>query len=129
MSGMRQDFDLEKKLQLGKKQGLRGSLKTGSLLSGSLFIDLDYYANVEPDKGPDIVAGYKVIPTTPGGLNQIQQKIVAIVDKMNSLPLRPLISVASCRLCCISSDSVFIAGLLINPSICLSDFCISVMVR
>lgn len=95
MSGMREDFDLEKKLQLGKKQGLRGSLKTGSLLSGSLFIDLDYYANVKPDKGPDIVAGYKVIPTTPGGLNQIQQKIVAIVDKMNSLPLRPLISVAT----------------------------------
>ena len=98
ISGMGENFDVDKRLQLGKKRGLRGALKTGSFLSGSLYVDLDYYENIEPYTGPEKVAGYKIIPTTNSGLNQIQQKLVAILDKINNLPLNPLLSEATVTL-------------------------------
>lgn len=89
------DFDLEQHLQDGKKRGLRASLKTGNLLSGSLYIDLDFYDNVPAYKGPEKVAGYEIIPTTSGGLSQIQQKLVAALDKINALPLNGMITEAT----------------------------------
>ncbi len=90
-----QDFNLEQHLRDGKKRGLRASLKTGNLLSGSLYVDLDFYDNVPPYKGPDKVAGYEIIPTTSGGLSQIQQKLVAALDKINALPLNGVVAEAT----------------------------------
>lgn len=95
ISGMGAGFDLDQRLQRGKKRGLRATLKTGNLISGSLYIDVDFYNNMGPYTGPDSVAGYKVIPTTGGGLSQIQQKLVATLDKINGLPLDPLLSQAT----------------------------------
>ncbi|MDU5781217.1 MAG: intermembrane transport protein PqiB [Pantoea sp.] len=90
-----QDFNLEQHLQDGKKRGLRASLKTGNLLSGSLYIDLDFYDNVPAYKGPNKIAGYEIIPTTSGGLSQIQQKLVAALDKINALPLNNVVTEAT----------------------------------
>ncbi|NIF20652.1 intermembrane transport protein PqiB [Candidatus Pantoea multigeneris] len=89
------NFDLEQHLHDGMKQGLRASLKTGNLLSGSLYIDLDFYDNAAPYRGPAKVVGYEVIPTVSGGLSQIQQKLVAALDKINSLPLNDMVSQAT----------------------------------
>lgn len=90
-----QNFNLEQHLQDGKKRGLRASLKTGNLLSGSLYVDLDFYDNVPAYKGPEKVAGYEIIPTTSGGLSQIQQKLVAALDKINALPLNGVVTEAT----------------------------------
>lgn len=90
-----EDFDIERHLQEGKKRGLRGTLKTGNLLSGSLYIDLDFYEHQPPYKGLDNIAGYEVIPTVSGGLSQIQQKLMAALDKINSLPLNPVLNEAT----------------------------------
>lgn len=95
ISGMGKDFNLDQRLERGKKHGLRATLKTGNLLSGSLYVDVDFYDNMGPYNGPDKVAGYKVIPTTRSGLNQIQQKLVATLDKINTLPLTPLLTEAT----------------------------------
>ena len=89
------DFNLEQHLQDGKKRGLRGTLKTGNLLSGALFVDLDFYDKAPAYKGPNTVAGLEVIPTVSGGLSQIQQKLMAALDKINALPLNPMISEAT----------------------------------
>lgn len=89
------NFDLEQHLHDGMKQGLRASLKTGNLLSGSLYIDLDFYDNAAPYRGPAKVVGYEVIPTVSGGLSQIQQKLVAALDKINALPLNDMVSQAT----------------------------------
>ncbi|QKJ86638.1 intermembrane transport protein PqiB [Paramixta manurensis] len=89
------DFNLEQHLQDGKRRGLRASLKTGNILSGALYVDLDFYNNVPPFKGPDRVAGYETIPTVSGGLNQIQQKLMDALDKINNLPLNPMINQAT----------------------------------
>lgn len=95
ISRLGDDFNLEQHLQDGKRHGLRATLKTGNLLSGALFVDLDFYDKAAPYKGPHKVAGLEVIPTTSGGLSQIQQKLVAALDKINSLPLNPMLNEAT----------------------------------
>ncbi|MBE5250742.1 intermembrane transport protein PqiB [Mixta mediterraneensis] len=90
-----ENFNLEQHLQDGKKRGLRATLKTGNLLSGSLYVDLDFYDNAPAYKGPDKVLGYEIIPTVSGGLSQIQQKLMAALDKINGLPLDNMISQAT----------------------------------
>ncbi|NIG32261.1 paraquat-inducible protein B, partial [Enterobacter sp. Ap-916] len=40
-------------------------------------------------------AGLEVIPTVSGGLSQIQQKLMAALDKINALPLNPMINQAT----------------------------------
>ena len=66
--------------------GLRATLATGNLLTGSLYVALDLY----PDSDPAEVgewAGLPTIPTIPSGLEGIQQQLMAFLDKLNSLPL------------------------------------------
>ena len=41
------------------------------------------------------MAGLEVIPTVSGGLSQIQQKLMAALDKINALPLNPMINRAT----------------------------------
>ncbi|MGG4607981.1 intermembrane transport protein PqiB [Providencia sp. Me31A] len=86
------NFNLKNELKLAMKDGLRASLKSGNLLTGALFVDLDFVPNLEPYKGPTVVAGYKIIPTTSGGLAQIQQKVIAVLDKINNMPIEPMLS-------------------------------------
>lgn len=89
------DFNIEQHLKDGIKSGLRASLKSANLLTGSLYIDLDFHDNVKPYTGPAEFAGYQLIPTTSGGLAQIQQKLMDTLDKINSLPLNPMINQAT----------------------------------
>ncbi|EPL6455272.1 intermembrane transport protein PqiB [Providencia rettgeri] len=86
------NFNLKNELKLAMQGGLRASLKSGNLLTGALFVDLDFVPNAEPYKGPTVVAGYKIIPTTSGGLAQIQQKVIAVLDKINNMPIEPMLN-------------------------------------
>jgi len=68
------------------KKGLRGTLKTGSLLTGALFVDFDYY----PEELPAELTYQKefpVVPTLSSGFGQLEQKLASVLDKLNSLPL------------------------------------------
>ena len=65
------------------KRGLRASLKSGSLLTGALFVDVDYYKDAAPAEFTK-VGEYPSLPTVPGGL---ENKITAVLDKIQSLPL------------------------------------------
>lgn len=69
------------------EKGLRATLKSGSLLTGSLFVDLDYYA-VESDSNlSKTYNGHSVIPSMSGALAQIEEKVFAILDKFASMPI------------------------------------------
>lgn len=73
-------------LEEAVKRGLRASLKTGSLLTGALFVDLDYYKDPIPDEMA--TAGeFMTIPTISSGLAQLESKLTAILDKIQALPL------------------------------------------
>jgi len=66
--------------------GLRAALKTGSLLTGSLFVDLDYYEDAAPAK-LGISGEYITIPTVSSGFAQMEAKLSAILDKIQALPI------------------------------------------
>jgi paraquat-inducible protein B len=71
--------------------GLRAQLQSQSLLTGLLFVNLDFH----PDAPARLVGGdepYPEIPTMPSGLEQLQQsagdvamRLPALVDQLNGL--------------------------------------------
>ncbi|AFL72120.1 intermembrane transport protein PqiB [Thiocystis violascens] len=66
--------------------GLRGQLKSSSLLTGELYVDLDVY----PEAKPARVArhgDYGVIPTLPAQLEALTTQLANILDKLERLPL------------------------------------------
>ncbi len=81
------DFNFQRTFGQSTQQGLRASLKPANLLTGSLFVDLDFYPDLPVWEDKQEVAGYPVLPTISGGLAQIQQKLLQSLDKFNNLPL------------------------------------------
>ena len=66
--------------------GLRAALKTGSLLTGALFVDLDYYEDAIP-AGLGKAGEFITIPTVSSGFAQLETKLTAILDKIQALPI------------------------------------------
>ncbi len=66
--------------------GLRAQLKTGNLLTGQLYIDLDYYSDA-PAVKITMEGDYPVFPTIPAPLKQIGQRVDNILKKIEALPL------------------------------------------
>jgi paraquat-inducible protein B len=66
-------------------RGLRGQLRTGSLLTNQLYIALDFFPDapkaalvVEPDR--------LVLPTVPGSLDELQSQLLSIARKLDKVP-------------------------------------------
>lgn len=68
------------------ENGLRAQARTGNLLTGQLYIALDFYPKAEKVKF-DADARPPSIPTIPGSLEQLQEKLEAMVNKFNQLPI------------------------------------------
>lgn len=67
-------------------KGLRAQLKSGSLITGQLYVELDLY----PDAAPEFLAkegDYEVLPTIPGSLEALTNKLTAILDRLEAFPL------------------------------------------
>ncbi len=67
-------------------KGLRATLKTGSLLTGAMYVDFDYYRDADPAE-MTYKADYPVVPTIPSGFAQLEVKLASILDKIDSLPI------------------------------------------
>jgi paraquat-inducible protein B len=73
-------------VKLGIPGGLRASIQSGNLLTGSSIIGFDYF----PDQGAAELgefAGYVQIPTVSGGIAGLEQKLNQLLAKLNDLPL------------------------------------------
>lgn len=68
------------------KNGLRARLGTSSLLTGALFVDLDFVTDA-PLAEMTKLGDYDVMPTQSSGLVQIEAKVNAILAKIEALPL------------------------------------------
>lgn len=67
-------------------KGMRAALKTGNLITGSLYVDLDYYEDARPSQITQ-TGEFLSIPTISSGLAQLEAKVTAILDKLQALPL------------------------------------------
>lgn len=68
------------------RNGLRATLKTGSLLTGAMYVDFDFYPNEEIE-GLSYRGDYPVVPTLASGFAQLEVKLASILDKIDALPL------------------------------------------
>lgn len=66
--------------------GLRAQARSGNLLTGQLFISLDFYPNAEKVEF-DPNARPVTIPTIPGDFEQVQEQLQSVVEKISNLPL------------------------------------------
>ncbi|MFJ7108474.1 intermembrane transport protein PqiB [Pseudomonas sp. NPDC098740] len=66
--------------------GLRAQARSGNLLTGQLYIALDFYPKAEKVVF-DPTARPVTIPTVPGSLEQLQEKLEGMVNKINQLPI------------------------------------------
>ena len=64
------------------ERGLRAQLKTGNLLSGALFVDLDFYPEDAP-RGIDWAAATPRLPSVPTALDELR----AVLGRIARLPL------------------------------------------
>jgi len=65
--------------------GLRGQLRTGNLLTGQLYVALDFIPG--PPRTASIGAdGIVRMPTAPGTLSELQPQIAEIVQKVSKIP-------------------------------------------
>jgi paraquat-inducible protein B len=78
--------DYTEKLKLEFAKGLRGELKTGSLITGALYIDTDFYPDAEKYV-PSEFLGLEVFPTMRGGFAQVQKQVNDFLNKLNNLPM------------------------------------------
>jgi paraquat-inducible protein B len=76
----------EKLLERFVEQGLRGQLKTGNLITGQLFVGLDFYPNA-PRRAVEYAGKYPVIPTVPTPLQAASETLAKFLDRLDKLPL------------------------------------------
>lgn len=68
------------------RDGLRARLGTGSLLTGALFVDVDFIPDAPPAELTRL-GEYQVLPSHSSGLVQLEEKVNAILAKINALPI------------------------------------------
>ena len=68
------------------RRGLRAQLMTGSLLTGQLYVDLDFHPDL-PVKGLNYERKYPVIPSVPTTMDEFKTAAHSLLRKLRNLPL------------------------------------------
>ncbi|WP_259679293.1 PqiB family protein [Lonsdalea populi] len=71
------------------EQGLRAQATSSNLLTGQLYISLDFIPQA-PKVKFDITAHPLQIPTTRGGFDRLQEQLASIVSKVDKMPLESI---------------------------------------
>ena len=90
-----QQLDLEEWDERFKRlfgTGLRASLKSGNLLTGAMFVDINFYRDEAEQYVAETFSERTVFPTTSAGFAQIEAQVTALLDKLNTLEVEPLLA-------------------------------------
>jgi paraquat-inducible protein B len=68
------------------RRGMRAQLMTGSLLTGQLYVDLDFHPDL-PVKGLNYKRKYPVIPSVPTTMDEFRTTAHSLLRKLRNLPL------------------------------------------
>ena len=71
--------------RLIEERGLRGQLRSGSLITGQLYVAFDYVQDA-PKVKIDWTVPTPVIPTVPSTLPNLEDKVTGILDKVDKIP-------------------------------------------
>jgi paraquat-inducible protein B len=75
--------------RLVEERGLRGQLRTGSLLTGQLYVAFDFHPNA-PKAKIDLSQREPELPVVPGTLVELEDKLSRVVDKIDKMPLEAI---------------------------------------
>jgi len=80
-------------LEMMVKKGMRAQLKTGNLITGSMYVAIDFFKAISP---ASIVKhdGIIEIPTIPAALDEWTSNLTSILDKLSKIPLEEIGSAA-----------------------------------
>lgn len=67
-------------------KGLRAQLRTGNLITGQLYVAMDVFPDA-PKAEIDWTHTPPVVPTVPGGLDELQATLTSIAKKIDKLPI------------------------------------------
>jgi len=90
LRGLVADTDIEnweRRLPELFKQGLRANIRASNLLTNTLFVDVRFYPNADEESVDDKFAGYPVMPAMASDFARLEEKLTALMDKFNQLPL------------------------------------------
>ena len=81
-----QPFDSARLLKIFVERGFRAQLRTASLVSGQLYVALDFFpdakkASFDPTRQPI------ELPTQPGSFEELQKTVTSIAAKLDKLPM------------------------------------------
>ena len=77
---------LVKSLKDGVENSIFATLESGNLITGSTYIQIDFYPDEPPGKMGEF-QGYATLPSQGGGFAIVMQQISALLHKVNRLPL------------------------------------------
>jgi paraquat-inducible protein B len=69
--------------------GLRGQLRTGNLLTGQLYVALDFFPNAAKVK-VDMAQYPMEVPTVPNSLDELQTQLSSIARKLDKVPFEDI---------------------------------------
>jgi paraquat-inducible protein B len=72
------------------EKGLRAQLRTGNLLTGQLYVALDFSTGKGAKTAATVVDGTLELPTMPGTLSEVQSQVAEIVQKMSKVPFEEI---------------------------------------
>ncbi len=70
-------------------KGLRAQLKTGNMLTGQLFVDLDFYPDLPPEK-VDWEGKNPVFPTIPKTSEELMNAVESFVERLQTFPVEKI---------------------------------------
>lgn len=90
-------IDFKKSMHNWLIQGLKAQVKTGSLVTGKLYVDMNF-VDTSTNYSSEQYAGFEVIPTTTGGLEQMTKQVEGVLAKLQKLPIEPVVNSADATL-------------------------------
>ena len=79
----------QERLQLLVGKGLRAQLRTGNLLTGQVYVAIDFFPKAAKGK-VDLSKNPVELPTVPNSLDEIQSQVQEIAAKLNKVPFEQI---------------------------------------
>lgn len=84
-SGTESRSTQQERLRFLAEKGLRAQLRNGNLLTGQVYVALDFFPKAPPVK-IDLAKNPIELPTVPNSLDEIQSQVQEIATKLNKVP-------------------------------------------
>jgi paraquat-inducible protein B len=106
---------LRKAVKRGVARGLRASMESGNLITGSKYISIDFHPDTPPASEGSFLA-YTTIPTVETGFAQIAQTAQSILATIDALPLDDTVAGANKAIGSLNQSLASVQTILENQS-------------